>query len=208
MIAAVSKNIATYLGNRLITSQDQVEVYEYGLQILLGAMIKVVLIVFLSWALNTFNITLVLFLVFAAFRCFGGGAHLSTYPRCLIFGTSIIVGLGLISQFHLDSTVLKVLFISNFIFAIYACIKWVPAGTEKKQFTCDKVCSLQKKKLLILIIIWSFMIVYLMGLAQNTYVLAVILGAWGSLSLITPWGYQLLATIDKLADMKGGERYV
>lgn len=208
MIATVSNNIAAYLGNRLNSSQDQVEVYAYGLQILLGAMIKVVLIVFLAWALNTLNITLVLFLVFAAFRCFGGGAHLRTYPRCLVFGTSIIVGLGLLSQFYLDSTVLEVLFISTFILAIYACIKWVPAGTEKKQFTDDKVCSLQKKKLLMVIIIWSCMVVYLMGLALNTYVLAVILGAWGSLFLITPWGYQLLATIDKLTDMKGGERYV
>lgn len=208
MIAAVSNNIASYLGNRLNSSQDQVEVYAYGLQIILGAMIKVVLIVFLAWALNTLTITLALFLFFAAFRCFGGGAHLSTYPRCLIFGTTIIVGLGILSQFYLNITVLKVLFISNFIMAIYACIKWVPAGTEKKQFTDDRVRFLQKIKLLIVIIIWACTVFYLMQLALNTYVLAVILGALGSLLLITPWGYKLLEIIDKLADMKGGERYV
>jgi accessory gene regulator B len=205
MIDIVSNNIAQYFGNRLHSSQDQIEVYAYGSQILLGAMIKVFLIIFIAWALNTLGITLVLFLVFAAFRCFGGGAHLNTYPRCLTFGTAIIIGLGKLSQFYLKSSVLKVLFISTFILSIYACIKWVPAGTVKKQFTDEKVRSMQKQRLLMVIISWSCIVVYLMVIALNMYVLAVILGGLGALFLITPWGYQLLATIDKFAEAKGGE---
>ncbi|MDD4411941.1 MAG: accessory gene regulator B family protein [Syntrophomonas sp.] len=206
MIAVISNNIATHLGSKLKSTQDQIEVYSYGLQILLGAITKVILIIFIAWVLNTLGITLVLFLVFAAFRCFGGGAHLSTYPRCLTFGTAIIIGLGKLSQFNFKSTVLIFIFISTFIFAMYTCIKWVPAGTVKKQFTDDKIRFMQKKKLFVVIIIWSCIVVHLMRLVLENYALSAILGGLGSLFLITPWGYQLLETIDKFADAIGGEK--
>jgi hypothetical protein len=42
-------------------------------------------------------------------------------------------------------------------------------------------------------------------IGKNRYALAMILGGLGALLLITPFGYQLLAIIDKFATTKGGE---
>jgi accessory gene regulator B len=207
MIYAISNNLAAYLGKKLNSSHDNIEMYAYGMQILLGAIIKGFGIVGLAWLLNTLNTTLVLFLVFAAFRCFGGGAHLNTYSRCLIFGVSIIVGLGFLSQIYLSTITLDILFALSFIFAIYTCVKFAPADTEKKPISDEKIRLRQKKKLLLVIVIWSCTIIYLLKIDRNIFTLAMILGGLSSLLLITPLGYQLLALIDKLA-AKGGETIV
>lgn len=204
MITAISNNIAAYLGNKLNSSQDNIDVYAYGLQIILGAIIKVVGIVGLAWILNTLNTTLVLFIVFAAFRCFGGGAHLSTYPRCLIFGITVIVGLGFLSQLYLSTITLEILFILSFILAMYTCIKLAPAGTEKKPIKDENIRLQQKRKLLLVIFLWSGTVIYLLRINLNIYALAMILGGLSSQFLITSCGYQLLAIIDKLANTKGG----
>lgn len=208
MINVISNSFAAYLGNKLNSSQENIEVYAYGLKIALGVTLKTVCILGLAWALNVLDTTLLVLAVFAAFRCFGGGAHLSNYTRCLIFGITLIVGLGHLSNLYLSTLNLGILFILTFVLTVYTCIKIAPAGTEKKQITDETIRLRQKRKLLLIIILWSCFVIYLLRINQNIYALAMILGGLSSLLLITPLGYKLLAIIDKFADAKGGEKSV
>jgi accessory gene regulator B len=207
MISSVSNCIAKYIGTILNSSPDEIEVYVYGSQIIVGAIVKVVAILSLAWVLNTLNTTLILFITFASFRCFGGGAHLNSYARCLIFGITVIVGLGTLTQIDFSRITITLLFILIFIAAVYTGLKWVPGDTEKKQITDNKIRLRQKQKYFLVLIVWFLAVIFLMLLNLDNYALAIVLGCMGSILLITPAGYQLLLGIDKLATEKGGEIY-
>lgn len=200
MIISLANNIAAFIGNKLNSSGDDIELYSYGLQILLGAIIKIIGIVAFAWALNVLPFTLALFITFAAFRCFGGGAHLSSYPKCLTFGICLIVGAGYLSRFYVTGTILEDIFILLFISAVCICVKIVPADTEKKRIDDLESRLHQKIKFSVIAVLWAISGSYLLRIGQNQFALAMILGCLSSLFLITPLGYQLFKLIDKLTD--------
>jgi Membrane protein putatively involved in post-translational modification of the autoinducing quorum-sensing peptide len=195
-IATISNRIAIYLDNNLASGQDQTEIYSYGLEILLGAFIKLGVILALAWAMNILLTTSIVLITWAAIRCFGGGVHMSTYLKCFILGTTTIVGLGGISQFELGRVTLIVLFIFTLILEIIVCMQWAPGDTEKKPIKDEWVRQQQKKKMALVIIVWGLISLYLIDRDLNIYALAMLLGAISSAFLITPWGYRLLESID------------
>ena len=196
-LAAVSNHIAVYLDKNLATDEDNSEIYAYGLEILLGAVIKLFIVFFLGWIFNVLGLTLIVLVTYAAFRCFGGGAHMSTYLKCLLLGTTVVVGLGILSQFNLATHLLSNLAIFTLVFTLFVCLKWVPGDTEKKPITEREIRLRQKGKMAIVLAVWGLTILYLLNNSLNTCALAMILGSISSVFFITPWGYSLLATIDK-----------
>jgi accessory gene regulator B len=198
MISAISKKLANSLGTTLMTSAEQIEIYAYGLEIILGAVIKLVLILFLAFLLGTLDTTIILFVFFALFRCFGGGAHLSTYPRCLVFGVCLIVSLGYLAQTTISINTLIILSALSLALNIFTCIKWVPAGTEKKYIIEPSLRLRQKQRYFLVIIGWCLTLLLLIKLSLLTYGFAVLLGSFGAMLLILPSGYWLLNTIDNL----------
>ena len=67
------RNMAEKLGKQLQCDQDRVEVFAYGLQIILGTGFKLVLILLISLILDTFHTTLICLITYIAFRNFGEG---------------------------------------------------------------------------------------------------------------------------------------
>ena len=86
MVKVFSKRLAAGLGSRLQSDIDQIEVYAYGLELVLYAIIKVVVILGSAFILGILESTLYYLCSFILLRFFGGGVHLSTYGRCLAVG--------------------------------------------------------------------------------------------------------------------------
>lgn len=202
-LSSVSRKAAYYLGKNLCSSPDKIEIYAYGLEILLGAAIKLLVIVVGALCWGTFNTTMVLLVTYAALRWFGGGAHMSSYFKCFLSGTIIIVGLGKVSQFNLRSPTLTELTIFTIVFAVYVCLRWAPGDSEKKPIRDKQIRLRQKRKMIVIIVIYGLVILYSRQCGQLTYVLAMILGCISSVFLITPWGYRLFAVVDKLTQNGG-----
>mgnify|MGYP000922279889 CR=1 FL=1 len=203
MLSTFSKHIASCLGKNLESDQVKIEIYAYGLEILLGAAIKLLIILALAWALNALNTTLILLVTYAALRWFGGGAHMSTYLKCLLLGTTLIVGMGSLSRFNLGTNLLANLSILTLAFASFVCFRWVPGDTEKKTISARKIRLRQKRKFAVMVAVWGFANLYMLRHSLNTYALAMNLGCLSSVFLITPWGYKSLALIDKLSKRGG-----
>lgn len=203
-LSNVAGAIAYYVAESLGSSKDDREIYAYGLQILLGAVIKLLVILALSWAFGSLHTTVVLVITYAALRWFGGGAHMSTYFKCLLAGTTIIVGLGKLSQVNLSTPVLTCFAVFTLIFALYVCWKWAPGGSEKKQIQDRQIRFRQKTKMTITILLWSIVIFYLIQHGLLSYVLAMILGCVSSVFFITPCGYWLFSVVDTLTE-RGGD---
>ncbi|UTW70179.1 accessory gene regulator B family protein [Anaerobacillus sp. HL2] len=97
MMTDVSSKLAKTLCN--YTNQEQQEDYvRYGLEIILGGLLKLFIILTISEILGIVDIMLAAFLTFAIFRSFTGGHHYSTYGRCLIVGliTMLLISFGAI----------------------------------------------------------------------------------------------------------------
>lgn len=203
-LSTVSNQIALYLGKNLASDQGKMEIYAYGMEILLGAAIKLLIVLALAWIIDVLNTTLIVLVTYAALRWFGGGAHMSTYFKCLILGTTIIVGMGRLSQFNMDMHLLTKLAMVTLFWAFYVCLKWAPGDTEKKPIREREIRLRQKGKMAIMIAVWGVVIIYLVQHCLNTYVLAMILGCISSVFFITPWGYRLFALLDKWTQ-RGGD---
>lgn len=199
--------LAGSIGKSLDTTAEQVEVYAYGLEILLGIIVKTTVIIGAGYWLGILDKVLVFLASFTAFRCFGGGVHLSTYNRCLTAGSLIILGLSYLAATADWSQQLTVLvYLLTLLWALFAVVKWVPAGTEKKRFIDKQIINMQKRNMFISILLWTIVMAVLISQALNQLALALVLGGTASLFLISPAGYKVMGSIDYWLDsIKGGE---
>jgi len=203
-LSSVSNHMASYLDKNMASDIDNSEIYAYGLEILLGATIKLLVIIVSAWLLNSLPTTLVVLVTYAALRCFGGGAHMSTYIKCLLVGSTIIVSLGRLSHITLATNSLRYLAFIVAISALIICLKWAPGDTANKPIRERSIWLRQKKKMSITILFWISVVFYLIQQNLNAFALAMILGCVFAVFLITPWGYRLFELIDRF-DMRGGD---
>lgn len=207
MIDSLSKRIAAWLARQLSTDLDTKEIYQYGLNLLLLNLLEVLLILLISFFLNTFYTTLIVLLVFTAFRGVGGGAHMSTQARCLLVGTVQLVVLGIIAALPVNKPVLFVLLVGTLFFNLGVIKNWVPGGTETKPLSDPAVRRRAKLISLMIIFAWLTVALFLFYTNNTRYILAMILGAFSAMFLVTPTGYRFNARLDvKPIFSKGGDR--
>ncbi len=206
---ALARNLAKKLGDSLHSNGAEIDVYAYGLEVLLMTLITLAVVVCLAQMLGSLPITLIFLTVFAPFRSIGGGGHLSTYPRCLFLGTCIMVGLGYLASISISPSTISVSIMATTAIALFTIVKWVPADTAKRPIKDENIRSRQKVCMLFVVSIWFVITESLIQYGLHNYAFAMVMGALGSLFLITPWGYWLLEAIDKtLNRMRGGEANV
>jgi accessory gene regulator B len=185
------------LGKQLEEDEDRTDILAYGLEIIIGGTVKSLLVIFLAYILGIFQTVLISVLSFVAFRHFGGGVHLSTYPRCLSIGLLLFLGLGKLAELNMSANIITLLMGLTLILGAYVIIRWVPAGTHNKNVSDEALRLGQKKKMAIVLIGWTIITSILIQ-HQLRYGLALILGAVSSFFFITPWGYRVLHTLDHI----------
>ncbi|WP_083773447.1 accessory gene regulator B family protein [Desulfofarcimen acetoxidans] len=87
MIKAFAQKIAVIMGVLLQVEQDRLEIFSYGLEIILGTFAQLALL--LSLIMDTFITIMVCLIAFASLCYYRGGTHLNTYYGCLTVGISL-----------------------------------------------------------------------------------------------------------------------
>ena len=210
MMEKVTRRIAEKLGDTLAANPEQIEIYAYGLELLILPVINLIIVSVLAYIIGILPNVFAFLLVFAPFRLWGGGVHLTTSIRCLVVSTVIIVGLSSLSMINISAVLLYILLFSSFLLGLYVTEKWVPACSQEKAITDYEKAIRQKKYMIILIICWFIASLLMTKMHLYNYVLALILGAISSLLLMTPGGFYLIGAIDKKLDdiNKGGVKNV
>lgn len=210
MISSICRKTAEALGRELDANNDQIEVYAYALEILLGTAIKLALIILLAIIFDILITTLIFLFTLAIFRWLGGGVHLSTYLRCLLVGLFLVLGMGYVAALEVDSLYLLCLFLISLFTAVYVIVKWVPAGTEKKRVTEIEKRSRQKRESMYALTVWSIGVFACIYSGFYSYALAAILGSLSSSFLMMPTGYHVIGNLDNILAVfsKGGEKIV
>jgi accessory gene regulator B len=122
MIKALAQRIAKTMGAQLQADRDKVEIFTYGLEIILGTLLQLTFLILLSLFMDTFVTTMICMIAFASLRYFGGGIHLSTYYGCLIVGVTLLLALGKLATVDISLEALIVISIVAFLmgtFTIY-----------------------------------------------------------------------------------------
>jgi len=206
MFKNVSLKLAKWLGKYLASSEEDMEVYAYGLEIILGGIFKIGLLLLIALKLNIVLTTVLCTAGFVGIRFFGGGGHFCTYIRCLIGSLAILLLLGKIAALNLNTNLIFILIFFNIFLGIIAIIKWIPAGTHKKTVTDKNLRTKQKIKTLVMLITFMGIVLIFMYFQLHSFAFALLLGILASFLLITPLGYFLLQSIDKLLDSLNRKR--
>lgn len=122
---------------------------------------------------------------------------MSTFPRCLIVGSSLMLGSGYFASVeNMYPFPLEILFIVVLMFVLLCSTKWAPATD------LHAVCRL-KGKVFITVSVWAGCVPALIYCQYNNLALAMILGAIVSVLLISPLGFGLMGFIDRMLDYLG-----
>ncbi|MDD2587043.1 MAG: accessory gene regulator B family protein [Syntrophomonadaceae bacterium] len=197
MITVLSRHLAVKLGSKLAVSENSIDIYSYGLEIVLGTALQFIGIAFLAYILKMFWTTIIFLFTFCFFRWLGGGVHLSTFIRCSVFSLILSLSMGRVALVECSMLDLVGMLILIVLIAVYACIAWVPAGTEKKMIKDEKLRIKQKKEMFLFLVLW-IIVVSLCIRYSSSYVLASILGLAWSCFMIMPCGYRFMGVIDNI----------
>jgi Accessory gene regulator B. len=182
--------MAKSLGN-ILETQQKVEIYAYALEMLFMVIINLILVLLAAFYLQIVPTTLAFLAVFIPFRGFEGGVHMSTFPRCLVVGSSLMLcSAYFASAENMYPFLLEILFVVALMFVLICAIKWVPAiGSQ--------AVRQRKHKMLIAVFLWAGCVSNLVYCHYNDLALAMILGAIMSSMLVSPSGYRLMGFIDR-----------
>jgi len=198
MLKTLTLNMGKSLGNILQTG-EQAEVYAYALELLLMVLINLVLVILAAFCLQIVPTTLAFLAVFIPFRGWGGGVHMSTFPRCLVVGSSLMLGSAYFASVEMMNRLpLEVLLVVGLMFVLICTLKWVPANICRNPTNSAETLKRQKRKMLITVFIWAGSVSAFIALQYNDLALAMILGAIVSAVLISPFGFKLIGSVDRM----------
>lgn len=127
MIKRTSQLISESLGNELGYEQGQKNIVAFGLEVIIGAVIKIVIFFALAHSLGILSASLGVVFTYVGMRWVAGGVHLSTYLRCLVVSMTLILSAAYLSTVvssALPAAVIKaIILFSMLIIGVYAPVE-------------------------------------------------------------------------------------
>lgn len=155
MLNSIAKKVANRLLLRQIISEKHLDIYVYGLELLLSSLFSVSIILIIGCFLGQLIKTICFLFLFICLRSFTGGYHANTYLVCAIVTFSIFFAVTILSSY---------IVVSNLLYAIFAFIgTGVVLGVAPKENPNKKLDTSQKCKFKI-ISVALFLIFILFGL--------------------------------------------
>jgi len=207
-IQSLSNSSAKWLASKVPndkypTTEDQIEVFEYGFMVIIGALVKGFLLVSTASILGVLVATMIVTLAFSSLRIIAGGYHMQTYSRCVMISVAMFLGGALIAQhtfqYWSQVNILSLLASSAFI-ALYIIIRYVPRDTPNKPIVEALEISKFKRWSLIYLITWSTLMTIFILLNLKLIVISSCFGLLLELFSVSKVGYSVYYKIDSLTN--------
>ena len=203
--------IATHMTQDIDMEHGRVDQLSYGLEIILGTVIKGTILFSLAYLLNILPHVALALAAAGLFRLLSGGAHCTSYWRCLVLGVSayLLIGLVAINIANLITLQLFKTMAGIVILTATACtVKWVPGEVPHRTMDGQREMIMFKVLSMLYLFLWAGLILYLANSTNYSVLLAALLALAMQTLSFTPWGYRLVARADGLMAKftnKGGE---
>ena len=190
--------------------QDKVDSVRYGMEIILGSLIKGIVLLALAYLLGILPQAMVALICGSLLRLVSGGAHCTSYLRCLSCGSVVYLSIGkaaLYFESFLSHDQLAIILTPGFIIMVISAFLWAPAEVPYRVIGYRE--SILFKGLTVsYIIIWLTLIFYYEDGIRLSYVMAGLLALLAQTFSFTPPGYLVIGKIDAfllyLTSKKGG----
>lgn len=92
MLVKIASKITLILHHNNIISDDETEVYQYGLEMILSTILNCIIVLLLGALMNEILAAIIFFIIFALVRSSSGGYHADTYFKCnSLFAINLIM---------------------------------------------------------------------------------------------------------------------
>jgi accessory gene regulator B len=203
--------IAAHMAQATGLEKDKIDQLRYGLEIILGTLIKGALLFSLAYLLNVLPQVVLALAAGGLFRLLSGGAHCTSYWQCLVLGVLVylFIGLAAVKLANIMTTQLLIAMTGILIIVAAPCIiKWAPGEVPYRTMSGRWEINTFKALSLLYLSLWAGLILFFVDKANYSLFLAALLALAMQTLSFTPWGYGLVARADglmaKLAG-KGGE---
>lgn len=184
MISKISSLLSRRIGVKLNSSDDEIEVFAYSIEVLSSLLINIVLLLIVAVILNK-EIELFVFLVFfSGLRTFAGGYHAKTHAECILLSLTLFLIIALCSTYITD---IGGIIVAVGIFLSTILVFWLaPSESENKPLSKNKRIKFKKISRLLIILLNLVVIVLFFYRIQtdNIYLTAVISLIFESVSLL------------------------
>jgi len=210
LLEKASNSFAEKIASELDYDQDKKEVIAYGTYALLQIVLSIVLVIAFGWIFGVWAEALTVSVAGAALRRYTGGAHASSPSICVVVGTVVCVGFGLVSKLpvFINVWVVGALVLGVHLLAYGLIYRFAPVASPNKPIP-EKRRPEMKRGGLVLNTLYLAICAVLIVIAQVTkaptwqrFSVCIALGALWQVFSITPYGGKWLGAVDKFLSFK------
>lgn len=169
---------------------ERAEVINYGLQLVLGEIPKIIILIIIAWLLGVLKLTILTLILILPYRTVSGGVHLKTHIGCIIATTIMYTGNAFLSQYLVwNSDLIK--YITVFLIWAFSMVmikKYAPADTQNVPILRKKE---RKIKQILSFIIMTITLALGLVIKNNTISNILIVGTLLQTITITKFIYKL-----------------
>lgn len=181
----ISAKLTNYTSVNLEKSDEEIEIIQYGIQVILVNIFKMAILFLTAYFLNVFTYTLIAFASFGILRLFAAGVHADSSLKCIIINYITFLGNVYLSLFlPLTRPITAALFIISLI--LY--FMYSPADTEERPLISKKLRKQLKIKTILVVTTIGIICVVL---PNSIYVNLVTFSVLEESFYITPFAYKL-----------------
>ncbi len=207
---SASSKIAKYITEKAELGLSQTDSVRYGLEIILGTLIKGVILLTSAYFLGILPQVIIALTCGSLLRLVSGGAHCTSYLRCLSCGLIIYLSTGEIATYLeklLSLNILPAVLLPCYlIMALCACL-WTPAEVPYRTINNEERIIF---KCLTLALLTSLLTAAFLSIGhiRLSFIMAGLLALLAQTFSFTPLGYLVIGKIDEflfyITARKGG----
>lgn len=204
----IAFHIASFLACRTGLEESKVDTVRFGLEIILGEVIKWVILLTAATILGVLPGALFAMISVAVFKMISGGAHCEDYWRCLAMGVITFLGFGKLGVYlepYLSfSTMVKVIVASTLFMGVLTAV-WAPAEVPNRRITAEEKVKF-KRISLVFLVLWAGIIIVFIAPYSIPAVVTGVLATMVQAFSFTPPGYWAIDRFDYALSRIIGER--
>lgn len=199
MINSWSLKAAGYIGKELELDDKKRAIISYGLEVIIGAIIKLIVFITVPWILGVFTEFWVAYLSFAFLRIVAGGVHCTAFYRCVTVSlTSLLViafMANYISSYALPYTY-QGLYWGVLVFSFLVVVAKAPIDVEEKPIISPKrrMCL----KIVSCLVIFLYLLASVYWNPEDKIYIASGLGILFQVFTVTKRGNQFFKLVDQI----------
>jgi len=204
----MANRMADHLARETGLDKARVDRVRFGLEVLLGEIIKIAILLAAAFLLGVLPETLAAMGGFSLFRLVSGGNHCEDYWRCLAFSLLVFLGSAVIgvfaAPFVAGPVVVRLIIAGALVMAVMVLI-WAPGEVPQKKIKPGER-GIFKGLSLVFLALWAWVLINYIAPHGIAAAAAGLLGAAAQALSFTPPGYRAMDNFDIALSRIIGER--